>query len=337
MLAAKKTGPEHAEIVQVSLPRPAPDGVLVRVKACAICASDIPGWRSPVNGSGIQGEWDFDNPGLTGHEVAGEIVAVGSAANAGRIGERVWIDPIAGCGQCPECRSGRQTFCANVFIVCQGFAEFAVAPSRQCRPIPAGMDFTVASLIADMAGTPIGAVKRAALTNGESVAVWGLGPVGLGIVQAAIMVGASPVIGIDPVASRRHRAERHGAVSLDPLDRGLEETIRDLTGGKGPDVVLSTVASQEASRVAYETLKDDGRMVTVAGFPPAGGETRKWVSGTWGCDERHWPEVLEAIASGRFRLDEYITHMFPLAHIEQAFSVRADDLAGSFKVVVTNE
>ncbi len=335
MLAAKRTAPGRAELIEVPLPEPGPRDVLVRVRACAICASDLLGWREAVVGPGSPGDWDSDNPGLTGHEVAGEIVAVGDAAYDSRIGEAVWIDPIVGCGECDACLAGRQTFCARVTIVCQGFAEYVVAPARQCRAIPPGFDYTTASMIGDMVGTPIGAVKRAAVQPGESVAVWGLGPVGLGLVQAAAIAGAGLVLGVDPVPSRRERAERFGAVTV--ASTGAAERLRALTGGTGPDVALSTVANAAAARAAFDSLRDDGRMVTVAGFPPAGGEVRKWVSGSWGCDERHWPEVIEHLRARRFVLDDYVTHRFALAEVERAFTIRERDLDGSFKVVVTSD
>jgi threonine dehydrogenase-like Zn-dependent dehydrogenase len=113
------------------------------------------------------------------------------------------------------------------------------------------------------------------------------------------------------------------------------ERVSALTDGRGPDVVLSTVPNETATRAAFDSLRDDGRMVTVAGFPPAGGEVRKCVSGSWGCDERYWPEVIGHLTGGRFVFDEYVTHTFPLTQVEEAFSIREHDLEGSFKVVVT--
>jgi threonine dehydrogenase-like Zn-dependent dehydrogenase len=336
MLAAKKTGPGTAAVTSVPVPDPGPADVLVRVRACAVCASDLWGWRAPVAGPGTPGEWDPDNAGITGHEIAGEIVAVGSEADEGRLGEAVWIDPITGCGSCPYCREGRQTFCADVSIVCQGFAEFVRAPTRQCRPIPDGFDYTRASMIADMVGTPTGAVRRAAVGAADAVAVWGLGPVGLGLVQASLIAGASAVIGIDPVPSRRARAERLGAATVAAAAPGaVADELLSLTSGRGPDVALCSVAADGAAQAAFETLRLDGRMVTVAGTVPAGGEERKWVSGSWACDERLWPEVIEQLTSGRFSLEGYVTHVFPLSRIEEAFAVRADELDSSFKVVVT--
>jgi threonine dehydrogenase-like Zn-dependent dehydrogenase len=337
MLAAKKTAAGRAALVRVDMPGISPDGVLLRVRACAICASDLPEWDAPVAGPGHTGEWDADNPGLTGHEVAGDIVAVGDRVDPSRVGEAVWVDPIAGCGQCEWCRDGRQTFCESVSIVCQGFAEYMAAPARQCRPIPERWDYATASMISDMAGTPFSAVKRAGVAPGESVAVWGLGPVGLGLVQASLAAGAGRVTGLDPVAERRARANAIGAATVDPTVSDCLSRLRELTGAKGPDVVLCSVRSDRGSKQAFDALRPDGRMVTVAGNPPAGGEERKWVSGSWGCDERDWPDVLEHLRSRKFVLDDYVTHVFPLSQIEQGFATRAGDLEGSFKVVITND
>jgi threonine dehydrogenase-like Zn-dependent dehydrogenase len=337
MRAVKKTGPESADVIEVDLPELKPGWVLVHVRACAICASDLPEWRAPVAGPGRLGEWDADNPGLTGHELAGDIVAVGVPADAARVGEAVWIDPIAGCGRCESCREGKQTLCESVTIVSQGFAEYVAAPSQQCRPIPKGFDYPTASLIPDMVGTPVSAVEVAGVKPGEVVAVWGLGPVGLGLVQASLIAGASKVIGLDPVASRRARAEAVGAQTIDVSRDDSMALLRRDAGGRGPNVVLCTVGNPQVARLAFEAMRPEGRMVTVAGFPPAGGEVRKWVSGSWGCDERNWPEVLDLLSSRRFVLDGYITHTFPLHQIENAFAIRARDLEGSFKVVVVNE
>jgi L-iditol 2-dehydrogenase len=335
MLAAHKTGPERAVLIEVPLPQLGPDDVLVQVRACAICASDLPGWTSTDLGDGLPGQWDPNNPGLTGHEIAGDIVAVGQPALEGRVGERVWIDAIAGCGTCDECRVGRQTFCSNVAVICQGFAEYVAAPARQCHPIPSQFDYTIASLICDMVGTPMGAAKRAAIRSGESVAVWGLGPVGLGLVQAARIAGGSPIVGLDVVSNRRRLAEKLGAtLTIDPLTPRAIDCLREATG-KGLDVALCAVGSLDAARQAFEALPLDGRMVTVAGFPPAGGQVAKWVTGSWGCFEKDWPEVLDHLTTGRFELKDYITHTFPLHEIEEAFTVRLHDLETSLKVVVT--
>jgi len=326
MRAAKKTGAERAVVIETALPQLGRGDLLVRVHACAICATDLPGWASPELGDESPGRWNANNPGLTGHEVAGEIVEVGDGSLRARIGERVWVDPIAGCGRCDDCRAGRQTLCPDVSVICLGFAEYLAAPARQCRPIPDGLDYPTASLLCDTVGAAFGAVKRAAVREGESVAVWGLGPVGLGLVQAARIDRATAIVGYDPVPSRRRFAETVGAtVTLDPNEAGAIAH---------PDVVLCSAPGPEAAQQAYDALRLEGRMVTVAGFPSVRGHRPKWVSGSWGCDERYWPEAIDHVIAGRFALDGYVTHTLPLEAIEEAFRIRLHDPAGSLKVVI---
>jgi threonine dehydrogenase-like Zn-dependent dehydrogenase len=242
MLAVKKTGRESGVLVETVRPEPGHGEVLVKVRACAICASDLPGWQSADQGDETPGEWNKNNLGLTGHELAGDIVATGDKQLEARLGQRVWIDPIAGCGDCPECVTGRQTGCANVTVVSQGFAEYVIAPSRQCHPIPATMDYITASLIPDMVGTPFAAARRAAIQPHESVGVWGLGPVGLGLVQAARIAGSTRIVGCDILASRRRIAERLGAsLTVDPTKPEAMDLVRQFGGAKpGRGSVLSS-------------------------------------------------------------------------------------------------
>jgi threonine dehydrogenase-like Zn-dependent dehydrogenase len=335
MLAAVKTGPGKAELREVERPRPSKDEVLLRITACAICASDFPGWNADQPQPPRPGTWSTGNPGVTGHEIAGKIIEVGRAVDASRLDERVWVDAINGCGRCHACHSGCQNLCLDATVVSQGFAEYVTAPARQCRRIPLGMTDVDGSLIFDMAGTPMGAAYRAAIQFGDTVAVWGLGPVGVGLVQAARIAGAQVIVGVDPVYSRRMRAEQVGATTTcDPLSEDAVMRMRELTHGRGADVVLSSTSSGEASGQAFAALRLEGRMVTVAGFPPAGGQEPKWVSGNWGCHDRDWPKILDHIVSREFDLAGYVTHTFALAQLDEAFDVRMNDPEESFKVVV---
>jgi propanol-preferring alcohol dehydrogenase len=336
MLAARKVARERLELLETSVPAPADGEVLVGVRACGVCASDLLGWRSATVEPATPGRWNASNPGVTGHEIAGEIVAVGHDVAADRIGEAVWIDPVVGCGACEACSRAEQTFCPSYSVVCQGFAEFVVAPATQCLPIPEGFDYTTASLIGDMVGTPVAAAKRAALSAGETVAVWGLGPVGLGLVQAARIEGATTIAGVDPVSSRRHLAASLGAgTTIDPSNGDAVDTLRNANGSRGVDVVLCSVGQDQVATQAFDALRLGGRMVTVAGFPPAGGDVAKWVSGSWACDAKYWDEILGHLTARRFVLDSYVSHTFDLRDIQTAFELRARDLEKSLKVVVT--
>ena len=336
MRAGKKTGAERATVELVPRPRIGPDEVLVRVRACAICASDIPGWREPRVSSPTPGEWNPSNHGLTGHEIAGDIVETGSNVPPSRLGDAVWIDAIAGCRRCAECAAGRFTYCREARIVSQGFAEYVAAPVGQCFAIPEALaGYAQASLMFDMVGTPLGATRRARIQPGESVAVWGLGPVGLGLVQGARIANAGMIVGVDPVASRRAFASRLGASDVfDPASEDAVGAIRDLTSGRGADVVLSSVASDAGAQAAFDSLRFDGRMVTVAGFPPAGGEVPKWVSGNWACFHNDWPSIVELVESNEFQLADYVTHAFTLEELEEAFATRMNRPDEALKVIV---
>jgi threonine dehydrogenase-like Zn-dependent dehydrogenase len=328
VLAVKKTGAERAVLVETPLPRLAEGDLLVRVRACGVCASDLPGWKAAELGDETPGRWNASNPGLTGHEVAGDVVDAGHSGLRPRIGERVWIDPIVGCGGCAACSRGRQTLCARVAVLCQGFAEFVAAPARQCHAIPDGLDYATASLVCDTVGTPFAAARRAGVGREDAVGVWGLGPIGLGLVQAARLAGAARIVAYDPIESRRRVAERLGAaVTADPSGPAARDGLHAV-------VVLCSVGAEGAQQ-AYETLRLEGRMVTLAGFPSPRGHRPRWVTGSWGCDEVLWPEVVEHVANGRFELDGIVTHTLPLEAVEEAFRIRLHEPEASLKVVVT--
>jgi threonine dehydrogenase-like Zn-dependent dehydrogenase len=336
VLAAKKTGAERATLIETPLPRLGESDVLVRVRACGICASDLPGWQARDVGTESPGKWNVNNPGLTGHEVAGDIVEVGHASLKTRIGERVWIDPIAGCGLCEACVAGRQTECPGVLVLCQGFAEYVAAPTGQCYPIPSGLDYATASLICDMVGAPFAAAMRADIRPDDSVSVWGLGPVGLGLVQAARIARAARIVAYDLIASRRRFGEAVGAtIAINPTDPGSLDALHRVTGPKGPDVVLCSVGD-DAAQEAYQTLRLEGRMVTLGGFPSVRGHRPRWVTGSWGCDEKYWPDIIDHVVAGRFALDGYVTHTLSLDAVEEAFRIRLHNPSESLKVVVTS-
>ena len=335
MRAAVKTGAETADIVDVPRPVPGRLEALVRVHACAICASDLRGWASPDIGDRDRGGWNASRPGLTGHELSGVIEAVGDGVTGTRIGESVWIDPICGCEQCPACAAKRYSLCPDAGAICGGYPEYVTTPAHMALPIPHGVSMNVASMISDMMGTPMGATRRASIETGETVAVWGLGPVGLGLVQGARIDGAATIVGVDLHANRRTLAIELGATHVvDPAAENPVAAVRALTDGRGADVVLHSVAAAEASRQAFDALRLEGRMVTVAGFPPAGGQMPKTVIGNWACYHADFPEYVDLLTDGAFRLDPYVTHTYPMADIVEAFHVRLHRPDESLKVIV---
>jgi threonine dehydrogenase-like Zn-dependent dehydrogenase len=335
MRAVLKTGAETADIVDAPRPTPTASEVLVRVHACAICASDLGGWASPHIGDREQSGWNASQPGMTGHEYAGVVDAVGSDVSPARVGEKVWVDPIVGCGECAACGEKRYSLCPHASVICGGYADYVAVPADMALPIPDGFDMGVASMISDMMGTPMGASRRARILPGESVAVWGLGPVGLGLAQGARIDGATTIIGVDLYANRRALALELGATHVvDPAVTDPVAYVRSLTDGHGADVVLHSVAAASASKQALDALRMEGRMVTVAGFPPAGGQNPKSVIGNWACYHADFPQYIDHLVAGRFRLDAYVTHTFPMTDVEEAFHTRLHKPEESLKVIV---
>jgi (R,R)-butanediol dehydrogenase / meso-butanediol dehydrogenase / diacetyl reductase len=335
MRAVLKTGAEKADIVNVPRPTPAASEVLIRIHACAICASDLGGWTSPDIGDRERSGWNPSQPGMTGHEYAGVVEAVGPGVPSTRVGERVWVDPIVGCGDCPACAEKRYNLCAGAGVICGGYADYVTTPTDMALPIPDGVDMGVASMISDMMGTPMGASRRANIQPGETVAVWGLGPVGLGLAQGARIAGATTIIGVDLYPNRRELALELAATHVvDPAVDDPVAYVRELTGGRGADVVLHSVAAASASKQALDALRLEGRMVTVAGFPPAGGQSPKSVIGNWACYHADFPQYIDHLVAGEFRLDPYVTHTFPMVDVEEAFHTRLHKPEESLKVIV---
>jgi len=267
--------------------------------------------------------------------LSGVIEDVGAGVAASRIGEEVWIDPICGCEECPACAGKRYSLCPDASVICGGYADYVTAPTHMALPIPDGVSMNVASMISDMMGTPMGATRRANIEAGETVAVWGLGPVGLGLVQGARIDGATTIVGVDLHANRRDLALELGATHVvDPATDDPVAAVRALTGGRGADAVLHSVAAAGASAQAFDALRMEGRMVTVAGFPPAGGQMPKTVIGNWACYHADFPEYIDLLTAGAFRLDPYVTHTYPMADVEAAFHTRLHKPEESLKVIV---
>ncbi len=335
MRAVLKTGAEKADIVGVPRPTPGASEVLIRIHACAICASDLGGWASPDIGDRDRSGWNPSQPGMTGHEYSGVIEAVGEDVASSRVGEAVWVDPIVGCGACAACAEKRYNLCAGAGVICGGYADYVTTPADMALPVPAGVDMGVASMISDMMGTPMGASRRARIQPGETVAVWGLGPVGLGLAQGARIDGATTIVGVDLYPNRRELALDLGATHVvDPAAEDPVAFVRGLTEGRGADVVLHSVAAASASKQALDALRLEGRMVTVAGFPPAGGQNPKSVIGNWACYHADFPEYIDHLVAGEFRLAPYVTHTFPMAEVEEAFHTRLHKPEQSLKVLV---
>jgi len=252
-----------AEIVDVPAPLPRDGEVLVRVRSAGICASDV---------AAFQGKHDFRRPPvITGHEFAGEVVQLGAGVARLRPADRVAVEPHVGCGLCVFCRQGHYHECPQKRYVGVGdwigaFAEFVVATEGMCHPLPEGMTYEEGACLEPLC-VGLHAVRRADIRMGESVAVLGVGTIGMMTLLSARCSTPGWIAVTDPSSAKRQMAMRCGAdLALDPFAEDPVEIIQRATEGLGVDAVFIAVASDVVLRQAEQMCRRMGRLVIIASF-----------------------------------------------------------------------
>ncbi len=343
MRAARFEGTGRPLVVQeVPIHRPAADEVLVRVAATGSCGSDVH----------IAVEGITPTPFLPitlGHEITGPTVAVGEAVSDWTAGERVCVFPVLFDGTCSTCVAGHTEICLNRRILGihadGGLAEYVVAPAKNLVAIPDGVPFEQASICTDAVITPFHAlVDVARLTAGESVAVIGVGGLGLHAVQIAKLIGASPIIAVDTRSSQLERAGHSGAdVVVDAGKGSVAEAVLAATAGVGVDVAAEFVGAQDTIGQAVESLRIGGRSVVVGlgaqpitVLPPTVFVRRQLqLLGSYGGTLATLRRVLQLVGSGRLDLSRSITHRFALDDADAALGTLHQRTGDPQRVVVT--
>jgi 2-desacetyl-2-hydroxyethyl bacteriochlorophyllide A dehydrogenase len=243
------------ELRDIPVPPIGPGDVLVRVKAAGICHSDAHyrAGRSIVK----------PLPLTLGHEVAGVVEQTGTEVTGFRYGDRVCVHYLATCGICSECRAGTEQFCSGGAMIGKhrngGYAEFLSMPARSLFRLPAEIPFETGAVMMCSSATALHALKKARLKPGESVAVFGLGGLGISAVQLAKALGASEVFGVDIKKAKLSLASRLGIVPIDASQMDAVAELRRLTGSRGVDVSLELIGLPSTMRQAILCLATQGR------------------------------------------------------------------------------
>ncbi len=247
-----------------------PDDVIVRVRAVAICGSDV---------HGMDGSTGRRRPPIImGHEAAGEIVEAGAGLRRFKPGDRVTFDSTEYCGSCWHCRRGEVNLCDDrrvLGVSCAeyrrdgAFAEYLVLPERILYPLPEGLDFVRAALT-----EPLGVAAHAAaitpLGLHESTAVIGAGLIGLLLIQVLRSATAGRLIAFDTDPARREAALRFGAdAAIDPAAEGALEELRGLTEGRGVDRAFEAVGSTIPIGTAIEAARKGGSVTLIGNVRPS--------------------------------------------------------------------
>jgi L-iditol 2-dehydrogenase len=265
MMAAVLYGKEHLQIEEVAVPNIGKSDVLVRVRAALTCGTDVKVFLRGYHARMIV------PPALFGHELAGDIVAVGDDVKGFRVGQRVVAANSAPCLECYYCKRGLENLCEDLLFNNGAYAEYIRIPGRIVKrnmyEIPAQVSYQDAALIEPLACVMRG-LEETHIRSGDNVAVIGLGPIGLMFVRLAKIYGAR-VIALGRRPTQLERAARMGAEELlnTSTDRDILGSVRELTKGRGVDVAIEAVGKPSTWQLAVSMLRRGGTVNFFGGCP----------------------------------------------------------------------
>jgi threonine 3-dehydrogenase len=324
-----------AALAEVDVPRIGPRDLLVKVKAAAICGTDI-----HINGWTDYAQARVRPPMIFGHEYCGEVTAVGEQVRRVKVGDRVAAETHIPCEQCIQCMTGNMHICEQMQIIGVhtdgAFADYALLPESCAWVLPPDTDPELGAVL-----EPMGVGVHGVLVDrvdARSVAIFGCGPIGLFAVGTALTAGASQVFAVEVAPYRLELARRlfPEAVVLNPLEDDVEGVVRDRTGGRGVDVSVELSGNAAATRQCFGILRKGGR-VSLVGL---GGEVTLNPTSdiiyreakVYGVTGRvmwdTWYQMMDIIASRRFDPTEVITHRFPLGEYAEALELAKSGQAG---------
>ena len=341
MKALVHTGPLRLEYTDRPDPVPGASEVLVRIRAVAICGSDVHGYTG-TTGRRIP-------PVIMGHEASGVIAAVGPGAEAWAAGTRVTFDSILWCGDCPPCRAGRTNLCdtRETFGVSTAsfrrdgaMADYLVVPARLLHRLPEMVSFDAGAMV-EPAAVAMHAARISGIEPGDLVVVVGAGLIGNLAMQAAKTLGAGVVAIADVVPERLELARSLGADVVFDSSAGDPATfLEQATGRRTADVVLEAVGIQATIDTATALTRPGGSLTLIGNVRPrieqdlqgivSGELTIRGSSASAG----EFPDCIERIADGRLRVAELIGRTQPLAEGQQAFDTLHRGKPGLMRIVL---
>lgn len=344
MKALLLTAPSKLEYTDFPEPKPADDEVVVRIRACGICGSDIHGW---------DGSTGRRNPPLImGHEASGEVVAAGPRVQNWRAGDRVTFDSTIYCGTCHFCREGHVNLCEKRRVVGVSpveykqhgaFAERLAIPERILYRLPDGLPFDQAAMV-EPVSIAVHAVQRTKIVPNATAVVVGSGMIGLLVIQALRWAGAKNVVAIDLADNRLALAQQLGAthtINSGKTDAAAE--VARITGGLGADIAFEVVGFTPTLNLALATLKRGGACVLVGNLSPKTQDfplqavVTKEITILGSCASAgEYPLCLDLIARGVINVKPMIEAVVPLAEGAGWFEkLSAKDGGKYMKVILT--
>lgn len=341
MRAGVVYGPGNIKVEEVDMPSPGPGEVLLEVKAAGICGSDLHYHRSDAASSP-------NGRVMGGHELSGEIVAIGEDVKRIKVGERVGVEPLLGCGECQYCAMGYYHLCNKLTHPGGGFREYTAILEEKIFPLPDNVSYEEAATL-DCLAVGVHAIHRGNVTVTDAVAVIGDGAIGLSVLEVAKAAGAKRTALIGHHQVNLDIAKKVGAdIAVNSATSDEVEAIMQLTGGEGCEVVIETVGGMtDTMESAVRMVKTGGTIVVIGMFRKPielnfGHLMRNEIDLIFSWSYAMWngvPEfaiTLDMLARGALDAKSLITHRFPLDKINEAFQAALNKGdSGALKVLIT--
>ncbi len=328
-----------------AIPEPGHGQVLIEMKASGICGSDIRAIYREHLGTGDEAYRNV----IAGHEPCGRIAEIGPGCKRFKVGDRVVLYHISGCGVCEDCRAGYMISCTSPLRAAHGWqrdgghAPYMLAEENTCVALPDELSYVDGALVACGFGTAWEALTRMRVDGRDRLLVTGLGPVGLAAAMLGRALGASSVYGVDTDRERRELALERGFVDhAFPADAETLGSIKSATGGRGCEASVDCSGASAARALALAATRHWGRCA----FVGEGNDVRFDVSpalihpqitlfGSWVTSLQHMEELVERLARWDLHPEETVTHRFALRDAAEAY--RSADAGHCGKVVIVHE
>jgi threonine dehydrogenase-like Zn-dependent dehydrogenase len=347
MKAAVFIEPGRIVLDEKPVPEIGPGDALIRVTTTTICGTDV---------HILKGEYPVAPGRIVGHEPVGVIAALGATVTGYQIGQRVIVGAITPCGQCHACLDGHQAQCGgkpiggwrfgNTIDGCQ--AEYVRVPHAMANLalIPDGLSDEQVLMCPDIMSTGFAGAESGRIRIADSVAIFAQGPIGLCVTAGAKLKGASQIIAVDGIPERLEMARRLGAdATIDFRNTDPIATIMELTDGRGVDVAIEALGSQQTFESALRVLRPGGVLSSLGVYSgkltlpldafAAGLGDHQIVTTLCPGGKERMRRLMNVVAASRVDLKPLVTHRFRLDDIERAYDLFANQRDGVLKVAVT--
>ena len=332
---AKAISPGIIELKENKVPSLMDTQVLIKIKASSICGSDLHIYKGKHPSAPL--------PVAIGHELSGDVIAVGTKVNKVKVGDRVTVEPVIACGECPYCQKGEYGYCVSLsyhYRKGQGaLANYFIADERYVYILPEEISYNEGALIEPVA-VAVHAVKRAKVTLGDRVAIIGAGAIGLLITALAKRAGATEIVVADLDDFRLKMAKEFGATRIINSSRySLETEISELTNNMGIDKTFECVGLERTLVQAMSLLRKGGLATVIGIFEqpnvsiPASLFVSKEIT-VQGSQGYCWDFDTAIALAKELKLERLITHIFSLEEINKGFVTALDPKVKAIKVVI---